>query len=209
MTFLFDIGKVLLDFDFESSLRRLLPPEDPRTAAFLARILERKDDFERGDLDLESFVSFALDGYAPHVTTEAFLEAWRRIFTPNEPMWAVARSLSAAGHRLILFSNINPIHWPWIDENYDIFRTFDAAVLSFEVGSIKPEDAIYRHAIERFDLVPERTLYADDLPANVATGVRLGFRTHQYDLGNHAAFERWLAEELERLGEAPLARAYS
>lgn len=200
MTFLYDIGKVLLDFDFENSLRRLLPPETPAQEIDdkLARMLARKDDFESGRISREDYIPWALDILGHDIGPDDFVDAWLNIFTPNLPMWKAVEDLHAAGHRLILFSNTNAIHCPWIFENYEIFRFFEAGVLSFEVGSMKPDEEIYTHATEQHDLVPEETLYIDDLPENVETGLRLGFRTHQYELNDHAAFESWLARELNR-----------
>lgn len=198
MTFLFDIGKVLLDFDFENSLRRLLPPGTPdqEVDERLARMLERKDEFEGGHVSHDDYIPWALDVLGHDITRETFVHAWQNIFTPNEPMWRIVEELHADGHRLILFSNTNAIHCPWIFETYEIFRSFESGVLSFEVGAIKPQEKIYHHAIDTHGLVPDETLYIDDLPANIETGQRLGFRTHQYDLTNHPAFETWLAAEL-------------
>lgn len=196
MTFLFDIGKVLIDFDFESSLRRLLPPGTPDIDARLARMLEHKDDFESGRIALDDFIPFALGILGPGISRSAFIDAWRRIFTPNLPMWRCVERLHADGHRLILFSNTNPIHCPWIFEEYEILRKFHAAVLSFEAGAIKPHDSIYQHAIAAHGLNPRETLYIDDLSANISTGRRLGFRSFQYDFHDHPAFEHWLATEL-------------
>jgi putative hydrolase of the HAD superfamily len=130
------------------------------------------------------------------VTADEFRDAWQRIFTPNEPMWQVVRRLHGEGHRLILFSNTNSIHCPWIFEEYPEFSLFHEAVLSYEAGSIKPQPEIYQHAIDRHGLAPVETIYIDDLPENIATGRRFGFRTHQYHLQDHAAFERWLEAEL-------------
>jgi putative hydrolase of the HAD superfamily len=200
MTFLFDIGKVLLDFDFENSLRRLLPPgtSTQEIDDRLARMLERKDDFEGGLIPIDEYIPWALDILGHEITHETFVQAWQNIFTPNLPMWEVVDQLHSDGHHLILFSNTNAIHCPWIFENYEIFSKFKSGVLSFEVGAIKPEEKIYHHAIDTHGLVPSETLYIDDLPANIETGDRLGFRTHQYELTNHAAFESWLAVELNR-----------
>lgn len=197
MNFLFDIGRVLLDFDFEASLSRLLPEgvEDP--ARRLRRLLERKDEFESGAIEVDDYVSWALETLQSEATPEEFCEAWRNIFTPNEPMWRRVRQLKEDGHKLCLFSNINAIHVPWIYEAYPQFGLFDAAVMSFEVGCIKPQPEIYRHAIERHGMEPGQTLYIDDLPENVEGGRRAGFRTWQYDLADHDAFESWLDEALQ------------
>ncbi len=197
--FLFDIGKVLLDFDFETSLRKFLPSTHPDPAAALETLLARKDEFEAGQISTEDYTRWALETLDSDASTEVFHHAWRNIFTPNQPMWETAHKLHAAGHRLILFSNINGIHSPWIFENFPEFSLFHGAVLSYEVGAIKPQPEIYQHAIDKYSLVPENTLYIDDLPANIATGQQLGFQTHLYDLHNHQAFEHWLSQKLSFL----------
>ncbi len=197
MTFLFDIGRVLLDFDFESSLARLFPSGTPDTSARLKRLLARKDEFEAGKIDVDTYTEWALGVLETDATHDEFHHAWRNIFTPNEPMWRRVRQLKAHGHRLILFSNINGIHVPWIYDEFPEFHLFDDAVMSFRAGFIKPHPEIYHHAIKAHGIVPGETFYIDDLPENAATGRALGFRTWQYDLHNHAAFEEWLSENLD------------
>ncbi len=196
MTFLFDIGRVLLDFEFEPSLSRLFPAGNTDSAARLQLLLERKDEFETGKIETDAYIDWALGILATDASPAEFRHAWQQIFTPNEPMWRCVRKLAAAGHRLILFSNINGIHWPWIGENFPEFSLFHDAVVSFKTGFIKPQPEIYQYAIRHHGLVPGETFYIDDLPQNIATGRELGFRCWQYDLNDHAAFESWLASEL-------------
>ncbi|MFU8894382.1 MAG: HAD-IA family hydrolase [Luteolibacter sp.] len=130
---------------------------------------------------------------------EDFLEAWRNVFTRNLPMLERVRALKkAGGHRLILFSNTNSLHDPWIFEEFPELDQFDGKVLSYEVGAMKPAPAIYEYAIREFSLDPASTLYIDDLAENIAAGERYGFRCHLYRLDDHAAFETWLARELEK-----------
>lgn len=193
MTILFDIGRVLLDFDFEASLSRLFPPGTPDVHGRLQRMLARKDEFEAGGIDVDTFTRWALEVMETEATPAEFHHAWRHIFTPNEPMWRRVRQFKDAGHRLVLFSNINAIHVPWIYDEFPEFRLFDDAVMSFRTGFIKPDPEIYHHAIREHGIVPVETLYIDDLPQNAATGRALGFHTWQYDLHDHDAFEQWLA----------------
>jgi putative hydrolase of the HAD superfamily len=194
--FLFDIGKVLLDFDFESSLSKLLPADHPDPAASLVKLLEKKDEFETGRIAVDDYTAWGIGIIGSEATPAEFHCAWRNIFIPNAQMWDVVRRLAADGHRLILFSNTNAIHCPWVFEAYPDFSLFHGSILSFETDSIKPHPEIYHQAIDKYSLIPENTLYIDDLPANIATGNAFGFRTHQYDLANHAAFEDWLANQL-------------
>ena len=202
MNFLFDIGRVLLDFNFENSLSKLLPPGAENAEERLARLLHRKDEFEAGKIGTDAYIDWALDVLESDATPEQFRESWRGIFTPNEPMWTVARSIAAEGHRLILFSNINAIHHPWILDHYPDFSIFSGAIFSHETGFIKPQPEIYHHAIQKYDLDPSRTIYIDDMPANAAAGRKFGFRTWQYDLHGHAEFEEWLMGEMAMLADA-------
>jgi len=145
---------------------------------------------------VDDYTRWAIETIGFQGNTADFHHAWRNIFTPNIPMWEAAKIIKNRGHRLILFSNINGIHCPWIFEAFPEFDLFDGSILSFQTGYIKPEPPIYQHAIEKYGLIPENTLYIDDLPANIKTGKAMGFRAHQYDLNNHTAFTQWLSTEL-------------
>lgn len=193
MTFLYDIGRVLLDFEFEPRLARLMPAGVEDGEARLARLLERKDDFEAGRIPADEWTAWCLEVLGSDADAQVFRETWQDIFTPNEPMWEVVRRLKEAGHRLILFSNTNAIHCPWVFEKYPQFSLFDEAVLSFEAGEVKPHAPIYEYAVDRHALVPEETLYIDDLAQNIETGKAFGFHCWQYDFNDHASFEEWLA----------------
>ena len=142
-------------------------------------------------------VKRALETLGSRASHDEFCHWWQRIFTPNAPMWDCVRKLAADGHRLILFSNTNAIHCPWVFDAYPDFHLFHEAVLSFEAGAIKPHPPIYQHAVDVHSLDPTTTLYIDDLPQNIATGREFGFQCFQYDLNNHAAFERWLSSQLK------------
>jgi FMN phosphatase YigB (HAD superfamily) len=197
MTFLYDIGRVLLDFDFENSLKRLFPDGVDDPAARMSRMIARKDEFEAGRIDVPTYIDWALATLGSSATAEEFTDAWQQIFTPNEPMWSCVRKLAADGHRLILFSNTNAIHCPWVFEAFPEFSLFPEAVLSYQTGFIKPQPEIYQFAIRTHALVPSETLYIDDLSPNIAAGRQFGFRCFQYDLNDHAAFEDWLSENLK------------
>lgn len=201
MDFLFDIGKVLLDFDFETSLKRYLPEGADAVEAAFAELLERKDEFEAGRVPMGEYIPWAMEKIGFTGSVSEFRTAWQEIFTPIPATWSLARRLRRGGHRLILFSNTNSIHVPYCYEAYRaLFDLFDHSVLSFEVGAIKPERTIYQHAIDTYGLVPERTIYIDDLSANIATGDEFGFITHQYvhdDPQNHAELEELVMKHLE------------
>lgn len=195
-TFLFDIGRVLLDFDFESSLARLIPQGVSKPHERILKILEQKDALENGQIDPISFADWALKILESNATREQFYQAWQHIFTINKPMWHCVRKLARNNHSLILISNINAIHCPWIFTTYPEFAFFEHRILSFEVGLLKPELAIYQYAIDTYQLDPAATIYIDDQPQNIISGQKLGFQCWQYNLNYHSAFEAWLEKML-------------
>ena len=190
VTILFDIGNVLLRFDYKDALHSLIPAEHGDAAERLRLLDAKRDDLESGRISGEDFVEWSLQTLDTRASAEDFIAAWRSIFTPIHETWALARQWADEGHRLILFSNINPIHHPWIFEAYEIFPLFHGAVMSYEIGCMKPHASFYEKAIARYNLVPEETFYIDDLAANIDAGRRFGFHCHQYDQGRHEELEQ-------------------
>lgn len=187
MTILFDIGNVLLRFDYKEALHALIPAELGDAAARLRLLDEKREDLESGRIAADDFVQWSLETLGTQASAEEFVAAWRSIFTPIPETWALVEKLHAEGHRLILFSNINAIHHPWIFEAYPGFEKFHGAVMSYEIGVMKPHDGFYQWAMDQYDLVPEETFYIDDLEPNIETGRKHGFFCHQYDFLRHEA----------------------
>ena len=155
MTFLYDIGRVLLDFDFESSLARLLPPDCPNPHERLSHLLDRKDEFEAGAIDPDDYIDWALGvlgsrrharGIPPRLA--AHLHAQRADVgtrAASSPPPATASSSSPTP---------TPSTARGSSRAYPEFSLFDDAVLSFEVGVIKPHPQIYQHAVDTHELDP-------------------------------------------------------
>lgn len=190
--FVFDIGNVLLHFDFGRARRALmeagatLPP-----GGVLEEIGAR---YERGAISRESFLgemSRALGGTVP---SDLLASAWQDIFTPNEAMWGVVDSLHGR-YPLYLLSNTNGLHLDHMRARYPIFAKFSDGVYSHQAKLMKPEPAIYAEAIRRFGIRPEATIYIDDIDANVAAGRTAGLRAILYRAGWHDEFLRALSAE--------------
>ncbi len=190
MTFLYDIGNVLLKLHFERFHLAILGSENTPLPDELA---ELKDPYETGQISDQEFVQRSLEILDHPLKPDEFIAAWEDIFSLNAPMWDLVHTLKKQGHRLILFSNTNAIHARSFLKAHPEFDLFDHHHFSQEVGAIKPHPEFYQSAIENYSLVPEETIYLDDLPENIATGKALGFRTWQYDLNDHQSCLDWLS----------------
>jgi putative hydrolase of the HAD superfamily len=64
---------------------------------------------------------------------------------------------------------------------YPHLRHFHDLTLSYEVGALKPEEAIYRAALKQAGCKPEECFYTDDIPEFVEGGRRFGFDSVQFE----------------------------
>lgn len=93
-------------------------------------------------------------------------------FSPAEPMYAALRAARTAGTRTALLSNSWGNDYP-----RELFAgLFDAVVISSEVGMRKPDEAIFRHAVDLLGLAPGECVFIDDIEHNVRAAEVLGLQ---------------------------------
>ena len=175
----FDLGKVLLHFDWKLMLDRVakkspLPPEK------IAQLL--KDDsqaiaYERGEITSAKFFAHLKKLLQYKGTAKELRAAFSEIFTPLPEHIALA-GLLAPHYPLGIISNTNEAHIIHAEENYSFFSLFKVRVYSHEVKAMKPDPAIYRKALaELGGIDPLEVLFIDDLEANILGAVKLGLQT--------------------------------
>lgn len=69
--------------------------------------------------------------------------------------------------RLYFLSNMPVDYARVLEQTYDFVGWFDGGIFSGDVGTIKPEPAIYQQLQQRHALVPQQTVFFDDLLGNV------------------------------------------
>jgi putative hydrolase of the HAD superfamily len=104
------------------------------------------------------------------VPAEGLLDRMFLAFLPVEPMYDALRAVRAHGVRTALLSNSWGNTYPrelWAE-------LFDAVVISGEVGLRKPDEAIFRHALDTLGLEPAECVFIDDIEHNVVAAEALG-----------------------------------
>jgi len=178
----FDLGKVLVDFDYSIAARRIAARAEmgaPDIQAFIdhSPLLFH---FETGRMTRDEFFAEVRSATGFQGTIQEFAEFFSDIFTPIEPMVRLHSELRRAGIPTFIFSNTNELAVGHIRSRFPFFRDFDGYILSYEHGSMKPDDPLY-------DVVEAKTgrrgpalLYFDDRPENVQTGSRRAWRAVQH-----------------------------
>ncbi len=198
---LFDIGNVLVSFDYSRAFHRIAGQTQRTLEDLKSHLSEAGTALETGSIDSGTFISEALAFLGEGVSRESFLSAFTEIFALNRPMWEVVDAVRAV-MPVHLFSNTSEIHETWLFQKWPEFSRFNGGFFSWRLGSMKPGAGMYERAIQTLGVPPESIAYIDDLPANIETGRRFGFRSHLYDLRRHEA----LLDFLDACG-VPHARA--
>ena len=173
---LFDIGNVLVTFDYARTFP-MLAARTPRTfAEVLDHLSAMSGVLETGRLSSEEFIARALDFLGSGVTRAEFLASFEGIFELIEPVWELMKTIRRRVP-VYLFSNTSELHEACLFRLFPQFAGFDGfdgGFYSWRLGTMKPEPGMYEAALSTLGLRPEEIAYVDDLPANIATGRRLG-----------------------------------
>lgn len=114
---------------------------------------------------------------------ETFARMWSDIFIAENT--ELDHLLSKIPLRKYLLSNTNHIvHSRYIAQTAIVrnhFRNWEQRVLSYLVGGIKPDAAIYVEALRRAGVDPSKCLFIDDIAENIAAWEALGGRGIVYN----------------------------
>jgi FMN phosphatase YigB (HAD superfamily) len=179
---IFDLGRVLVPFDFRIGYQRMsavcgLAPEEIRARIGTDGMVR---DFEAGHIDGAGFHRRVEELLETRIERAQFDEIWSSIFLPET---LVPESFVAALHaryRSVLLSNTNDIHFNFVAAHYPILKHFDAYVLSHEVKAMKPEPAIYEAAIHAAGCPAGECFFTDDVAEYVAGACRAGIDAVQF-----------------------------
>ncbi|MDZ7374710.1 MAG: HAD family phosphatase [candidate division KSB1 bacterium] len=179
-----DLGGVVALFDEERIFEKLqqvasVDLREERTARLVA---ETKELFDRGHLGPREFYDRLREAIGLNVDYPTFTRVWSDNFWPNHEVINLLGTLRGR-YRLVLLSNTDPLHWDFIDRSFAVGRLFDALVLSYRVGSIKPERKIFEVALEVAGVKAQDALFVDDTERNVLAARELGIHALLYRPG--------------------------
>ena len=182
-TVIFDLGKVLIPFDWQRGYQALAQesPYQPEEIRLRLKEMGIFDPMERGRIEPREAARLVGKALDFDVSLERFRELWSSIFLPETIVPESLLEGLRTAHRLLLLSNTDAIHFAWISEKYTILRHFDHCVLSFELDARKPEPAIYREAIARAGCPAGEIFFTDDRPDNVEAARQAGIDAVQFE----------------------------
>jgi len=174
----FDLGKVLVDFDYSIAARRIAglcsSPCDP--ASFFTKHAGLLESYELGKFTTQQFFNEikAASGFSGK--QEEFNAFFADIFTPIQPMIDLQSELKKTRTATYIFSNTNDLAVDHIRKRFPFFSDFDGYVLSYEHGAMKPSARLYEIVERASGRHGDEIIYIDDRPENVEAGLARGWR---------------------------------
>ena len=193
---IFDVGNVLMGYDWEEYLRSYDFPEEKyqkiADAVFRNSIWEEQD---RGQHEESWYVDKFVES-APEYEAD-IREVVRRdpecmhLYDYAET-WV--RYLKDKGYHVYILSNYATDTLERTEDKLTFLKYVDGAVFSCQVKQIKPEPEIYKTLLGRYHLDPEKSVFLDDRAENCEAARKQGIHAIQFKSFKQAA------AELEKLG---------
>ncbi|HOJ93843.1 HAD family phosphatase [Fervidobacterium sp. 2310opik-2] len=189
----FDLGRVLIDWQpYEYMIKKF----GKETAEFLERVIFNSKEWNLMDKGIinehELWNLFIYKHPEYKIPIEHLKENVTNLLIEIKDNTKLLEPLKAMGYKLYVLSNFSEMNFAYVYRKYDFFKKFDGMVISSHVKQIKPDKEIFEILIERYNIIPQESLFVDDRLENIQTAEILGFEF--IHLTDHTK----LREELER-----------
>ena len=179
---IFDLGRVLIDVDFKRGLFRYAHKNSGSDEDKLIDKLFSDPlfiHFGTGKIEPPEFYQQILKRLNEQINFDQFEQAWCDIFSPMKGMEQLIADLKNK-YPLGLLSDTDTLHWNFVKNNYPILNYFANPVLSFEIGTLKPNSHCYEMAAQSVQVDPENCLFIDDRAKNVKGARQNGMKAIQF-----------------------------
>lgn len=178
MLYVFDLGNVIVDIDFN----RVLGVWSDYSRVPLANLQSKftiGEAFhlhERGHISDEQFARRLSHELDMALSYEQFTAGWQAIFVGlRKDTIAVMQALREQGHRVVVLSNTNQLHCEfWPDEYPEVGQVTDRIYLSQQMGMRKPDAEIYLKLLDEEGFSADNTVFFDDNEDNINSARELG-----------------------------------
>jgi putative hydrolase of the HAD superfamily len=199
---LFDYGLVLSGPPDPAAWERMRAFFDVDEATFYAAYWRHRHEYDRGALNGPAFwavLGEELGGPLNEAEVGELMQVDVELWTqPNQPMIDWAAELRRAGVKVGVLSNLGDAMEAGVMSRFAWLAEFNHRTFSHRLLMLKPEAAIYQHALEGLGVPADEVLFIDDRKENVEAAREAGMVAIQYL--DHAGFvDEMRAENFEGL----------
>jgi len=180
-TIIFDLGDVLVHLDWDSICGPLARLSGWGIDSVRAEVENGAIAFEfmDGSIGPEDFHRSLCNELGIVIAYDDFVAIWNALLGANASMIPLVERLRA-GHRLVLASNTNRIHFSFALHHTAVLQHFDRYFLSYEMGLVKPDPAFFHQVLQGLSTPPADCVFIDDRPENVEAARGVGITAIQF-----------------------------
>lgn len=183
----FDLGGVIVAHDNELLFQRLASRCTAEDA--LQRVRTDSHGTSTGERSVADVHRDLVNELGYSADWQTFKTDWSCHFALDSSMLAFVQTL-AKRHRVMIFSNTNAEHWEFLVAETNGALAEIEPYLSHEIGDEKPNVSAFEKVAKAAGIVPAKSIFIDDVAANVEGARAAGFSAHQFV--NQPTLERFL-----------------
>ena len=183
MDIILDMGNVLLEWNKDKILQGVSDTKKDYLildkTIFQSGLWEKLDfgTMTREELVLE-VVSMIGNTYQKKV--EEVIWNWPSYIDIYTEVFPVLSELKKKGHRIFVLSNTSKVFYDLLDEQLSPLKeVLDGFVLSCDIKAIKPDLAMFKEILDKYQLNPTNCVFLDDIEDNTVAAEKLGIRAYQ------------------------------
>ena len=183
MDIILDMGNVLLEWNKDKILQSVSNTKKDYLildkSIFQSGLWERLD---LGTMTREELVLKAVSmiGRTYQKKVEEVIWNWPSYIDIYTKVFPVLSELKKKGHRIFVLSNTSKVFYDLLDEQLSPLKELlDGFVLSCDIKAIKPDLAMFKKILDKYQLDPANCIFLDDIEDNTNAAEKLGIRAYQ------------------------------
>ena len=183
MDIILDMGNVLLEWDKDKILQGV--SDTKKDYLILDKTIFQSGLWERLDLGTMSREELVLKvvsmiGNTYQKKVEEVIWNWPSYIDIYTEVLPVLSELKKKGHRIFVLSNTSKVFYDLLEDQLSPLKELlDGFVLSCDIKAIKPDLAMFKEILDKYQLDPANCVFLDDIEDNTSVAEKLGIKAYQ------------------------------
>ena len=183
MDIILDMGNVLLEWNKDKILQGV--SDTKKDYLILDKTIFQSGLWERLDLGILTREELVLKvvsmiGRIYQKKVEEVIWNWPSYIDIYREVFPVLSELKKKGYRIFVLSNTSKVFYDLLDEQLSPLKeVLDGFVLSCDIKAIKPDLAMFKNILDKYQLDPTNCVFLDDIEDNTSAAQKLGIKAYQ------------------------------
>ena len=183
MDIILDMGNVLLEWNKDKILQGV--SDTKKDYLILDKTIFQSGLWEKldfGTMTREELVLkvVSMIGNTYQKKVEEVIWNWPSYIDIYTEVFPVLSELKKKGHRIFVLSNTSKVFYDLLDEQLSPLKeVLDGFVLSCDIKAIKPDLAMFKEILDKYQLDPTHCVFLDDIEDNTSAAEKLGIKAYQ------------------------------